>query len=263
MTFGVTADEELEQYEDFDGYDDPGFDLRGGGTDLFRAVLVLLIAAAVGALILSRGFGDTNDSAVGSEELATESLAGNDTGAVSDDPASPATDATVDESMADDSAATGDAMTNTDDVMSSTDATEGAISTTTVTAVDRTTADGTDNTDSGLDISDGSVARDPREVEVLVLNATDRKGIAAQASDLLQTSNYNTAPAANATVSGIGSVIYYMESYRADAVAVAQVFTDGLEGLIQPYDPARPPATDIGTAKVIVVLGIDEAIPIG
>jgi hypothetical protein len=245
MTVELSAEEDLERYDDLDEFDDPRFDLRDGGTDLFRAVLVLLIAAAVGALILTRGFSAGDDgSAIGDEtETGLESTdAADDTGATGDDPASPEADTTAG-SMAD-----GTSGTETDDA---------------TTAVTTPATTDTSVTESSLDMSEGSVARDPGQVEVLVLNATDRKGIAAQASEKLQAVDYNTAPAGNATVTGMGSVIYYMEGYRADAIAVAEQFTDGLEGLVQPYDPADPPSDEIGDANVIVVLGIDDAIPIG
>jgi len=253
MAIGMTPDEDLEQYDDIDRFDDPRLNLRDGGTDLFRAVIVLLVAAAVGALILTQGFdgatdtSDDQDSAADSIE-ADESTT--DTGAASDDPAAPEADGVGDDAMADDAMADGTATTTSADATA---------------ATDPSTADGTEtgSTTSTLALSEGSVARPPQEVEVLVLNATDRKGIAAQASELLQTSNYNTAPAGNATISGMGSVIYYMEGYRADAIAIAEVFTDGLDGLVQPYDLSNPPTDEIGGANVIVVLGVDEAIPIG
>ena len=269
MTIGLTPDEDLEQYDDLDAFDDAGFDLRGGGTDLFRAMLVLLIAAAVGALILTRALPDATtagEAAAGDESIeSTDADAIADDAASTDDPAAPETDAATDTSadaMAgqeagtmDDSSADGSADGAATDPNATTDGT-----TTDPNAADSTAAD-SDDTD--LTMSDGSVARDPAEVEVLVLNATDVKGIAAKASELLQIASYNTAPAGNATNAGIGSVILYKEGYRADAVAVAQVFTDGLEGLVQAFDPASPPSNEIGTANVIVVLGVDEAIPIG
>ncbi len=257
MTFGVRAEDnvndDVDYHDDVDYRDDAGqpgrsgFDLRSGGTDLFRAVLILLLAAAIGTLILTRGVGNPDGVDTGADESATEEDGDATTGdPTTDDPAAPATDA-----VADDGTGTTDDSAMTDD---------GATTTETTAPLDNTTVT---TTDSGLNIGDGSVARDPKEVEVLVLNATDRKGIAAQASELLGISSYNTAPAGNATQPGMGSVIYYMEGYRADALAVAEVFTDGLEGLVQPYDATNPPADDIGSANVIVILGVDDAIPIG
>ena len=106
MAIGMTPDEDLEQYDDIDQYDDPRFDLRDGGTDLFRAVIVLLVAAAVGALILTQGFDGTTDAVDDRESSAgtieaddSTTDTANDTGAVSDDPAAPGTDAMSDDAQ--------------------------------------------------------------------------------------------------------------------------------------------------------------------
>ena len=259
MNTQLAAEEEIDEFDDFesDGRS-PGLSLRDGGTDLFRGVLVALVALAVGALVLTQGFDDdTVDSTADEEAITTGELTAADPdGALTTDEADgAATEGSVDPD-APGADGTDDAMT--DDAMAdgTTDAT-----TDTSTATSDPTADTTATT-GAPEITD--TARPANEVEVVVLNATDRKGIAAQGTELLQAANYATVPAGNAT-NPIGSVIFYLEGYRADAIAVSQVFTDGLDGLVQPYDPSAPPAAleDIGDAKVIVVLGIDDAIPLG
>lgn len=254
MNTQLVAEEEIDEFDDFEPEHRPGLSLRDGGTDLFRGVLVALVALAVGALVLSQGFGgDTTESADDSSltsgeltaadpeaSLTTDSTDGTATGDATDPAAPAAGDATNGEAMTDDA---------------TTDATVADGTTT-------PTSDPAQSTSTTAALTD--TARPASEVEVVVLNATDRKGIAGQGTELLTAVNYNMVPAGNATES-MGSVIYYLEGYRADAIAVSEVFADGLTGLVLPYDPTAPPAPadEIGNAKVIVVLGIDDAIPIG
>lgn len=242
MNTQLAAEEEIEEFDDFEsGGRFSGLSLRDGGTDLFRGVLVALIALGVGALVLTQGYADdtadsaADDSSFTSGELTAAdpdgTLTSDEAEAAGADPAAPDADAS-DAAMADAS------TTPTSDPTATT-----ALTTTSTLA---------------------DTARPAGDVEVVVLNATDRKGIAGQGTELVQAAGYAIVPAGNAT-NAVGSVIYYLEGYRADALAVSQVFSDGLDGLVQPYDPAAPPAAaeDIGDAKVIVVLGIDDAIPIG
>ena len=256
MNTQLAPEEHLDELDEFEP-ETPrgGFNLRDGGTDLFRGVLVALIALAAGALVLSQGYGgdeeetSTDESATITGELTAADPDGTMTeeesdAAADDDPAAPATDGESDATM-------------TDDAMADPTTTDG-------TGTETSTSDPTATTTATTAPTVTDTARPASEVQVVVLNATERKGIAGQGTELLEAANYDTVPAGNAT-SPIGSVIFYLEGYRADAIAISQVFTDGLEGLVQPYDPTAPPAAadDIADAKVIVVLGADDAIPIG
>ncbi len=265
----MAAEEEIDEHDEFEPETrSVGFNLRSGGTDLFRGVLVALIALAVGAFVLAQGYGDdatdsvTDDGSIRTGDLTsvdpdgtltTDGAEDGDASGDTDDPAAPATDGTLTDGSAT-GAATGDAAT--DDAMTDDTMADGTDADTTSDTSDP--AASSDTTALGLN----DATRPAAEVEVLVLNATDRKGIAGQATELVGQASYKTAAAANASGS-MTSTILYMEGYRADAIAVSQVFTDGLEGLVQPYDPDSPPAQEIGTANVIVILGIDDAIPIG
>ncbi len=257
-------DNEYDQYEDHQDLDEfeperrlGGLNLRDGGTDLFRGVLVALVALAVGAIVLSQGFGDDPESGAEDDSITTGELTAADPDALTTEDeadADAATETSNDPAAPDaDGAMTSDAMA---DGESTTDPTAADGTATTVDPAQTTTTP----TTAGLT----DTARPASQVQVVVLNATDQQGIAGQGTELLSAANYDTVPAGNAT-DNIGSVILYMEGYRADAIAVSQVFTDGLDGLVQPYDPTAPPALaeDIGDAKVIVVLGLDDAIPLG
>lgn len=248
MNTQLAAEEELDEFDDYEPEARfSGLSLRDGETDLFRGVIVALIALAIGAVVLTQGYGDdavdsaTDDTSLTSGELTAGDPDGASTGddaeAAATDPGAPAADSMADGSATGSTTADG-AATPTSDPTAATSAT--TISTLTDTA------------------------RPPGEVEVVVLNATDRKGIAGQGTELVEAAGYAVVPAGNAT-NAVGSVIFYLEGYRADAMAVSQVFSDGLEGLVQPFDPTSPPAAteEIGDAKVVVVLGVDDAIPIG
>ncbi len=250
MNTQLAADEEVDEVDEFEREGRlSGLSLRDGGTDLFRGVLVALIALTIGAVVLTQGSDDDGvDSAADEASITTGELTAADPNATLTD----------DEAQAGD-AATDPAAPTTDDAMADGAATEDA---TTDGASTASSDPATTTLTTAPALAD--TARPAGDVEVVVLNATDRKGIAGQGTELLGAAGYATVPAGNAT-NAVGSVIYYLEGYRADAIAVSQVFTDGLEGLVQPYDPTSPPAAaeDIGDAKVIVVLGVDDAIPIG
>ncbi len=253
MNTQLAAEEEVDDFEEFEPEGRmSGLNLRDGGTDLFRGVLVALIALTVGAVVLTQGYQDDDESADDDTAIETGELTAADPDATvtsdeadaaagTDDPAAPAAEGAMDDGTATDGSST--APTIADPTTASSDP---------ATPTTPTTSALTDT------------ARPAAEVDVVVLNATDRKGIAGQGTELVEAAGYAVVPAGNATNAG-GSVIYYLEGYRADAIAVSQVFTDGLEGLVQPYDPTSPPAVaeDLGDAKVIVVLGIDDAIPVG
>ncbi len=250
MNTQLAADEEVDEVDEFEREGRlSGLSLRDGGTDLFRGVLVALIALTIGAVVLTQGSDDDGvDSAADEASITTGELTAADPNATLTD----------DEAQAGD-AATDPAAPTTDDAMADGAATEDA---TTDGASTASSDPATTTLTTAPALAD--TARPAGDVEVVVLNATDRKGIAGQGTELLGAAGYATVPAGNAT-NAVGSVIYYLEGYRADAIAVSQVFTDGLEGLVQPYDPTSPPAVaeDIADAKVIVVLGVDDAIPIG
>lgn len=266
MNFGVKAREDLDEADHLDNLnhmDEPpdddvaptGLNFRAGGTDLFRGVLVVLAALAVGAFIVTQSLDDTED-----ESSAATSGAETDDGS----DAAAALDSAGSDEMAEDQTdpamTSDDAMTDTSDPAAP--AADDAGTATTTASAGETTAPEATSTSTSL--ADAMTPRAPDEVAVVVLNATDQKGIAGKGTELLDLSSYNTAAAGNVTDDnfGRGSVILYREGYQADAIAVAQVFADGLEGLVQPYDETAPPADDIGAANVIVILGIDDAIPI-
>lgn len=107
--------------------------------------------------------------------------------------------------------------------------------------------------------STAPAVRPPGEVTVLVLNASGTAGIAAAGTDMLDTAGYSTLTAKNADEFG-SSAVLYTEGYRLEAAAVAAVFGVEPAGVTDPLDPAEPPMDDLGTAKVIVLVGFDGVI---
>jgi hypothetical protein len=95
----------------------------------------------------------------------------------------------------------------------------------------------------------------PALVKVYVLNGSGLVGVAQEATDILNGRNYTTIPPANAPSKVPASRVYFLESYQADAEAIA-----GLLGLVatavEPM-PAAPPITDLAGANVVVILGPD------
>jgi hypothetical protein len=252
------TDPNAESYPDqFDYRDqdpDPDEDRRAryGGTDLFRGVIVVLLALVVGGYLLTRSLdapsGDDTAAADDGVETVDDPNGGDVEGL---DPAAPeeaeagannvVNDGSTDDSSMADGSMAGDAAT--EQGMGDQAVGETMDDTTTTTA---------------------SAVRPPGEVTVQVLNATDRSGIAGQGTDLLSLAGYSTIPAGNAPEPR-ESGIYYAEGFEAEALAVAETLGTGLDSLVGPLDTTASlsddPA-DAGKADIVVVLGTDDAIPI-
>lgn len=214
---------------------------RLGGTDIFRGALVILTAVVIGGFVISRGLdrddvvGSTTSPAGEVDPAPAEAVDGDDDPTV-----------TTPSTLIDDSAITGEDPPA-----------DPATDTTDETAADA----GDAMADEGTDDPAAPALRPPAEVKVLVLNGAQTQGIAARGTEALQAASYLTAAPKNATTQR-PSAIYYVDDYQAEAGAVAAVFAGGLDTLVQPLDPADPPIDDLQDAKVIVVIGTDDLIPI-
>lgn len=102
-------------------------------------------------------------------------------------------------------------------------------------------------------------ARAPRDVKVIVANASAVKGAAGNAKKALDPLGFNVLAPANATPVAESSV-YFTAGYEREAAAVATALT--LPGPAVKALPAPPPF-DIKGANVAVVLGADQAAKFG
>lgn len=231
---------------------DPAEDRRAryGGTDLFRGVLVVLLALAVGGYLLTRSLeapsGD--DTVTADDETA---VANDDLDGATDEDLVPAAPDESEAAAADNSTADGTAGADSADQAAADQGGDNLAS-----DEDSNAGDTTDDT-----TTTGPAIRPPNEVTVQVLNATDRKGIAGQGTDLLSLAGYATVPAGNA-LEAQPSAILYTEGFEDEALAVATILGTGLESLVQPLDPSLILSEDPVAADVVVVLGNDDAIPI-
>ncbi len=217
-----------------------GSGTRLGGTDIFRGALVIITAIVIGGFVISRGLDQPDTTDLSSSE--TESA----------DPAAPADEETrgaLDET-ADADAGEGQPTVSTPGVTTAPDTTAGEVI---EEADDEAMVEDT--------VAPAPVARTPAEVKVLVLNGAQTQGIAARGTEALKAASYTTAAPKNANTQQ-ASVILYQEGYELDAIAVAAVFTAGLETLVQPVDPTNLPIDDTQASNVIVVIGNDDVIPI-
>lgn len=227
--------------------------------EVTRGVIVIVLAIAVGAFVVTQGLGDDD----------AESAAGSDVAAVGSEPGSSAdADETVGADLADEATdriggATAEsdptASTTVDDPPASPEAgTDGEGDRT-----DTTDPDGDSTTD---EVNDGAAgtgaetdgAEDPPvgEVKVLVLNGAGAKGIAARGSAILQEAGYDVLAPRNANFLG-PSKIFYTTGYESAAAGVAQAYSVDPTAVVEPFDPANPPINDTHGADIIVVVGED------
>ncbi len=98
-------------------------------------------------------------------------------------------------------------------------------------------------------------ARAPKDVKVIVANASSVKGAAGNAKAALDPAGFNVLAPANATTVAESSV-YFTPGYDRDAAAIAA--TLGLPATVVKPMPAPAPL-DVKGANVAVVLGTDQA----
>ncbi len=219
---------------------------RLGGTDIFRGALVIITAIVIGGFVISRGL-DQGDSTGLTSETETEAA----------DPAAPGDGG--DEQVAIDDGTAADGLDG------STDDGQPSVSTPGVTtapdpAVDEAMEEAEEPAVEDT-VAAAPTARTPAEVKVLVLNGAQTQGIAAKGTEALKAASYTTAAPKNANTQQ-PSAILYQEGYELDAIAVAGVFTAGLETLVRPLDPTNVPIDDMQGSNVIVVIGNDDLIPV-
>lgn len=214
---------------------------RAASTAVLRGLLLVLVAVAIGLLLLD----GTDELAAEDQPVDAEPVAlppveeeqpvgladgGAGAGAAGDDGAGEGATDEVDEHDAE-----GDETTSTT-----------STSTTSSTTTTSTTA------------PEGH--RDPGNVTVLVANGSGLAGAAASATEALDAVGYDTAPPSNVRASARvnASVVYYSEGFEDDAAAVAASF--------EPPPPVAPmtdppPTEDLRGASVVLVLGPDLANP--
>lgn len=271
-----TVMERQEQAEDEDQVDRRA---RYGGTDLFRGVLVLVIAAAVGILLVGQTPSSPRFLADGDEE----EVAGAEVDDALDGPSVDFTeeseetdgamaDSTDDTALGADSAgtdpATGSAaMVDEDETAEaeSTDIFPDDDADSDDTVADDTTATTVADTDTDTSEPDDDTAgRRPAEITVIVLNHTDRKGIAGAETDKLTDAGYDALPAANAATAS-GSGIYFNTGYEMEAEVMASTLGLTTAGLVKPMTDSGAPTVasdvDLSSANIIVVLGRDGFLP--
>jgi len=96
----------------------------------------------------------------------------------------------------------------------------------------------------------------PKDVKVIVANASTTKGAAAKASDVLKPPGYNVLAPTNGTPSA-QSIVYFSPGYDRDAAAIAAALQFPPTS-VKPV-PAPAPVTDAKGANVIVIVGADQA----
>ncbi len=228
---------------------------RLGGTDIFRGALVIITAVVIGGFVVSRGL-DQPAEDLTSDAEETETAAADDGDADTDTGADTDTDA-VDDG---DGIGTGedDGSADSETLGDAADGAGDQVATpTTVEVPDETVTEAAPEEV----VPQEPVARLPSEVKVLVLNAAQTQGVAARGTETLKAGGYLTGAPKNAT-SQQPSAILWAEGYELDAIAVADVFGEGLEDLVAPLDPVDLPIDDTQEANVIVVVGPDDSIPI-
>lgn len=213
---------------------------RASGGAVLRGVLLVLVAVAIGLLLLN-----------GTDE---QLLAADDESASASPPptTAPAEDERV-VGLADGGAGRNraEASTDEDDEAATDEGGEGATDDTTTSTAPTTTATTTT-------VADGP--RDPEDVTVLVANGSGLQGAAASVTETLDGAGYGTAAPSNVRdgARANASVVYYLEGFEADAEAVAAAFSPAPPVAPMP-DPA--PTDDLRGASVVLVLGPDLATP--
>lgn len=234
---------------------------RLGGTDVFRGSLVILTAVVIGGFIIGRGLSPADTSATDEVDPAAATIEGDATGDIELTPVDPLGDEETTSTTEGPIAAV--PTESTEPPADAAEVTPG-VEAETDTEADTETETGTDDEATSDDVElaeDAQDLRPPEEVKVLVLNGAQTQGIAGRGTETLKAGSYLTGEPKNAT-SQRPSAIYYVETYEAEALAVAEVFGPNLDTLVQPLDPEDIPIDDTQDAHILVVIGADQLIPI-
>jgi hypothetical protein len=103
-------------------------------------------------------------------------------------------------------------------------------------------------------------ARAPKDVKVIVANASAVKGAAGKVNEGLKPLGYNVLAPANAATAPASSV-YFTPGYDREAAAIAAALAFPATA-VKPL-PAPSPVADIKGANVVVVIGADQAARFG
>lgn len=118
------------------------------------------------------------------------------------------------------------------------------------------TTTGTTGTKTHHKAKTAAKATNPADIAVSVLNGTETTGLARRVSTSLQTKGYSQAAAQFGSPPGTHevTVVEYAGGHQADAEGVARSLS---LSHVQPMEQAV--ATLAGAAKVVVIVGADEA----
>lgn len=235
----------------------------GPGVEVTRGVIVILLAIAVGAFVVTQGLKNDGESVAAASDVAAMSAA--EDGSLGSDAGEEVTgDETDDNSSADDiSGATaesgdGDAMVG-DDPTAGDGSDDGDAAAAGGDAEDPTASTGTP-ADAESDPA-GPGAQTAADITVLVLNGAGAKGTAGRGSAILQEAGYEVLAPRNANFLG-PSKIFYTEGFEEAANGVAGAYSVDPAAVVAPLDPANPPINDTRSADVIVVVGEDGLIQV-
>ena len=124
--------------------------------------------------------------------------------------------------------------------------------------------EGTDSKPSGstttAPTTTAAPARQPKDVKVIVANASSVDRAAGAAKDKLVQAQFNALAPTNAAKTDTTGV-YFTAGFEREAAAVAAAL--GLPNDVVKALPTPPPITDLKTANVVVILGADHAARFG
>ncbi len=133
---------------------------------------------------------------------------------------------------------------------------DGIVSADTTTTAAVTTTEAEETTTTTEPTTTTATLRIPGEVTTRVGNGAQRGGIAGAGTSLLDDAGYVTLSAKNAPPTA-NSIIYYVETYEADAAQVARLLGVAETAIApMPADPGIPQ----DDAHVIAILGRDTTV---
>ncbi|MGI9611771.1 MAG: LytR C-terminal domain-containing protein [Acidimicrobiales bacterium] len=260
MSDAPTAEPDLEHPTTMQAHHESDERSGGPGVEVTRGVIVILLAVAVGAFVVTQGLKSDGESVAAASDVAT--VSGAEDGSLGSDSGDGITgDENGDDGAADEiggaTAESGDG-----DAMVSDDPTAGDDGDTAVGGDDPD--DATVSTESAADAESdpaGPGTQTAADITVLVLNGAGAKGTAGRGSAILQDAGYEVLAPRNATVLG-PSKIFYTEGFEEAANGIAGSYSVDPAAVVAPLDPANPPIDDTRGADVIVVVGEDGLIQV-
>jgi hypothetical protein len=233
--------------------------------EVTRGIIVILLAVAVGAFVVTQGLKDDDGETAAASDVAAVGPSAGDEAASEDGDGDGDGDGEADsaDSIGGATAESGDDVAGTarNDVVGAEDPAADTDDALGGEVADPGMVGDDQGTTSSVTDQAGPATQDAADVTVLVLNGAGAKGTAGRGSTILKDAGYEVLAPRNANFLG-PSKVFYTDGFEEAAAGVAAAFGTDPGAVVAPLDPGNLPINDTRGADIVVVVGEDGLIEV-